>query len=98
MSSAAEAKAAAHAASQTGIPVWVAWTLHEDRSGRLRSEETISEAYGALGELPVDGVLANCCAPESITKAVPKLVETGRHLNIDVLHMLIEHHPCGCRT
>jgi S-methylmethionine-dependent homocysteine/selenocysteine methylase len=77
MSSAAEAKAAARAACRTGKPVWVAWTLHEDHSGRLRSEETISEAYSALGDLPVAGVLANCCAPESITKAIPKLAETG---------------------
>lgn len=77
MSSAAEGKAAAQAACQTGKPVWVAWTLHEDRSGRLRSGETISEAYAALGDLPVSGVLANCCAPESITKAIPKLAETG---------------------
>ena len=77
MSSAAEGKAAAHAACQTGKPVWVAWTLHEDRSGRLRSTETISEAYAALGDLPVCGVLANCCAPESITSAMPMLAATG---------------------
>jgi S-methylmethionine-dependent homocysteine/selenocysteine methylase len=77
MSSAAEGKAAAQAACHTGKPVWVAWTLHEDRSGRLRSGETISEAYTALGDLPVSGVLANCCAPESITKAIPTLAETG---------------------
>jgi S-methylmethionine-dependent homocysteine/selenocysteine methylase len=30
-----------------------------------------------LGDLPVSGVLANCCAPESITSAIPELVETG---------------------
>ena len=77
MSSAAEAKAAAHAACQTGKPVWVAWTLHEDRSGRLRSKETISEAYAALCDLPVSGVLANCCAPESITGAMPELTGIG---------------------
>ena len=77
MSSAAEGKAAAQAACHTGKPVWVAWTLHEDQSGRLRSGETISEAYTALGDLPVSGVLANCCAPESITNAIPKLAETG---------------------
>ena len=77
MSSAAEAKAAAQAACQTGKPVWVAWTLHEDRSGRLRSSETITEAAAALHDLPVSGYLANCCAPESITRAIPELVETG---------------------
>ncbi len=77
MSSAAEGKAAAHAACRTGKPVWVAWTLHEDRSGRLRSGETISEAYAALVDLPVSGVLANCCAPESITRAMPELATIG---------------------
>jgi S-methylmethionine-dependent homocysteine/selenocysteine methylase len=77
MSSAAEAKAAALAAGQTGKPVWVAWTLHEDQSGRLRSGETIAESAAALNGLPVEGCLVNCCAPESITRAMPELVETG---------------------
>ena len=71
MSSAAEARAAAMAAFQTGKPVWVAWTLHEDRSGNLSSAETITLAAEFLSDLPVTGFLANCCAPESITKALP---------------------------
>lgn len=77
MSSAAEARAAAMAACQTGKPVWVAWTLHEDRSGNLRSGETISLAADFLSDLPVTGFLVNCCAPESITEALPHLVATG---------------------
>lgn len=77
MSSAAEGRAAARAACQTGKPVWVSWTLHEDRSGRLRSGETIAEAAAALKDLPIAGFLANCCAPESITAAMPQLVATG---------------------
>jgi S-methylmethionine-dependent homocysteine/selenocysteine methylase len=77
MSSAAEARAAAMAACQTNKPVWVAWTLHEDRSGNLRSDETISLAAEFLSDLPVDGFLVNCCAPESITSALPQLVATG---------------------
>ena len=77
MSSAFEARAAALAACQTGKPVWVAWTLHEDHSGKLRSGETIREAAEMLSDLPVSGYLANCCAPESITRALPQLVETG---------------------
>lgn len=77
MSSAAEALAAATASASTGKPVWVSWTLHEDRSGRLRSGETIPEAIAALHELPVTGFLANCCAPESVTAAMPLLVESG---------------------
>jgi S-methylmethionine-dependent homocysteine/selenocysteine methylase len=77
MSSAAEALAAASAACETGKPVWVAFTLHEDRSGRLRSGETVSQAVQALAGLPVAGFLANCCAPEAITAALPELKATG---------------------
>ena len=77
MSSAVEGRAAARAACRTGKPVWVAWTLHEDRSGNLRSGESISDALAALKGLPVSGFLANCCAPESVTDAVPRLVTSG---------------------
>jgi S-methylmethionine-dependent homocysteine/selenocysteine methylase len=77
MSSAAETRAAASAACKTGLPVWVSWTLHEDRSGRLRSGETIAQAAAVLGDLSVSGFLANCCAPESIASAMPQLVATG---------------------
>ena len=77
MSSADEALAAASAACETGKPVWVSYTLHEDRSGRLRSGETITEAVGALDGLPIAGFLANCCAPEAITAALPELKATG---------------------
>jgi len=73
MSTAKEAKAAAQGACSFGLPVWVSWTLHEDRSGRLRSGETIKDAFHALEGIPVSGVLANCCAPESITSAMPEL-------------------------
>ena len=77
MSSSAEAVAAATAACATGKPVWVSYTLHENRSGRLRSGETISEAVAALADLPISGFLANCCAPEAITAALPELGATG---------------------
>jgi S-methylmethionine-dependent homocysteine/selenocysteine methylase len=77
MSSAAEGLAAATAAAESGKPVWVSWTLHEDRSGRLRSGETIDEAAAAIAHLPVAAFLANCCPPESIAAAMPALVELG---------------------
>lgn len=76
MSSAMEARAAAQAACSTGKEVWVAWTLHEDRSGKLRSGETAKEAIKALDGLPVKGFLANCCAPESITSFLKQLNNT----------------------
>ncbi len=77
MSSIDEGRAAAAAATRTGKPVWVCWTLHEDRSGRLRSGEDIDEAARSLSDLPVTGAMANCCAPESITNAMPRLKQTG---------------------
>ncbi len=77
MSSASEAKAAAMAACRTDKPVWVAWSLHEDRSGNLRSGESIQAAAEMLTDLPVSGFLANCSSPESISKAMPYLAIIG---------------------
>ena len=37
----------------------------------------MGEAVVALSDLPVSGFLVNCCAPESITKALPELLATG---------------------
>lgn len=68
MASAREAEAAAKAACPAGKPVWIAWTLHEDRSGKLRSGESWREALHMLAGLPISGMLANCSAPESITR------------------------------
>lgn len=73
MSSGIEGFAAAKAACSTGMPVWVSWTLHEDRSGNLRSGESVQEAVNSLAGLTVSGYLANCCAPESITQFIPQI-------------------------
>ena len=43
----------------------------------MRSGEDIGDAARALSDLAVSGALANCCAPESITRAVPQLKQTG---------------------
>jgi S-methylmethionine-dependent homocysteine/selenocysteine methylase len=78
MSSGQEALAAAKAAITSGKPVWVAWTLADNRSGRLRSGETIEEAAALLAHLPIEGFLANCSAPESVSVALPSLSTIGR--------------------
>jgi S-methylmethionine-dependent homocysteine/selenocysteine methylase len=78
MSKGEEALAAASAAAETGRPVWVSWTLDDDQSGRLRSGETVGEAARLLDHLAIDGFLCNCCAPESITAALPELAAIGR--------------------
>ena len=75
MSTAAEGRAAAESACRTGKPVWVSWTLHEDQSGRLRSGESIAEAFSEIENLPISGFLVNCCPPESITAAIPLLAK-----------------------
>jgi S-methylmethionine-dependent homocysteine/selenocysteine methylase len=77
MSSAVEGRAAARAACHTGKPVWVSWTLHEDRPGELRSGDSIDDAVAALKGFPVCGFLANCCAPERVTDAMPWLIASG---------------------
>ncbi|MBW2635084.1 MAG: homocysteine S-methyltransferase family protein [Deltaproteobacteria bacterium] len=77
MSTAAEAFAAARAACTTGKPVWVAWTLDEFQPKTLRSGETLSQASALLTELPVSGLLINCCPPERVTEAMPTLSKTG---------------------
>ncbi|MBI9087266.1 MAG: homocysteine S-methyltransferase family protein [Desulfobacterales bacterium] len=77
MSSAAEGRMAAEAACETAKPVWISWTLHEDRPGRLRSGETIAQAARALNGLSVVGMLVNCCAPERASDAMTALAATG---------------------
>lgn len=77
MASAEEARAAAIAASESGKPVWVSWTLADHGTPRLRSGETIATAASALGDLPVAARLLNCCRPEAIATALPELMALG---------------------
>ncbi|UCI23274.1 homocysteine S-methyltransferase family protein [Mesorhizobium sp. B2-8-5] len=74
MASAEEARVAVTAASESGKPVWVSWTLADHGTPRLRSGETIAAAVNALDDLPVAARLLNCCRPEAIAAALPELV------------------------
>jgi S-methylmethionine-dependent homocysteine/selenocysteine methylase len=76
MSTAGEALAAARAACTIGKPVWVAWTLAEVQPGSLRSGEPLSDAVQLIAELPVSGLLANCCPPERVADAMAVLAQT----------------------
>jgi S-methylmethionine-dependent homocysteine/selenocysteine methylase len=38
----------------------------------------MEQAVCALAELPVSGILANCCAPESIAAAMPAMLASGK--------------------
>jgi S-methylmethionine-dependent homocysteine/selenocysteine methylase len=73
MSSAGEAAAAARAAAAHGKPVWVSWTLRDERDGLLRSGETVDAALAALDGMPVEAVLFNCCDADAITDVIPLL-------------------------
>ena len=77
MASAEEAKGAALGAARTGKPLWVAWTVADDESGRLRSGETLEEANAALDGLAVAARLLNCSRPEAITAALAEIAEIG---------------------
>jgi S-methylmethionine-dependent homocysteine/selenocysteine methylase len=78
MSSGAEALAAASAAAETGLPVWVSFTLADSGLGELRSGESVADVLDQLRDLPIEGVLANCCTPESIGAAMPEMVRSGK--------------------
>jgi len=74
MSLVREGRAAALAASKTGKPVWVAWTLSDEADGTLRSGETIEEAVRSCADIPnIEAMLLNCCSPQSVTVAMPRL-------------------------
>ncbi|CAN5897516.1 hypothetical protein BH24CHL4_BH24CHL4_15140 [soil metagenome] len=77
MSSAGESLAAATAASESGKPGRVSWTLDDHRAGFLKSGESIQLAAERLRHLAIEGMLANCCMPETITAAMPALVANG---------------------
>lgn len=72
MSTGAEARAALRAARRSGKPVYVSWTAQDkpaaDGTVRLRSGESLEEAYAALDGAP-DAAMLNCCWPESISAA-----------------------------
>ena len=73
-----EALAAATAASESGKPVWISFTLKDDPDGpRLRSGETIAEAVKAIAHIATEARLLNCSKPEVMTAAMPELAVLG---------------------
>ena len=77
MGSIAEARAAASAALETDLPVWVALSVDDDRSGRLRSGESVLAARETLEPLGIEALLLNCSTPEAIDAAWPGLAGAG---------------------
>jgi S-methylmethionine-dependent homocysteine/selenocysteine methylase len=53
--------------------IWLSWTLLEDKSGRLRSKETIEDAFHLAESFNPDAYLFNCTDPIAITEGIKKL-------------------------
>lgn len=73
MGSIHEARAAITGATATGKPVWVSWSLLDDDTCRLRSDEPLSDAIAAATDLHPAAMLVNCSVPEAITTAMSTL-------------------------
>lgn len=92
MSTALEGRAAVQAACDaTDLPIWLAWTLDEataceDGAPRLRSGETLEQAYLMVREFRprLQGLLFNCTSPEACSAAVPRLKEIVEALDKDI--------------
>jgi S-methylmethionine-dependent homocysteine/selenocysteine methylase len=74
-----EARAAAEGAASTGTPAVVSWTLRpevpDDESiGLLPDGTTLSDAIDAVEDV-TRSIFVNCCPPEVVTAALPRMVE-----------------------
>ena len=72
LSSLAEARAVAAATARTGKPLWLAFTLQDERgeTPRLRSGETAAEAARLAEALGAEAILFNCSQPEAMAPAI----------------------------
>ena len=76
VNSTAEARVAAQAAREVGIPAWVAFVC--DEAGRLFTGETMAAAEAALAESAPDVVLLNCAPPDDVAAGLRELVASRR--------------------
>ncbi|MEL0617909.1 homocysteine S-methyltransferase family protein [Cobetia marina] len=74
LSSHDEAQAAATAALESGLPVWVSLTVKDDLNATLRSGEPLADTVAMLEALGVDAILINCSAPEAIQGSLDTLL------------------------
>lgn len=71
-----EARAAVNAATATGKPVWLSWSIEDTGEAKLRSGEPISDAWDDVSGSGISAVLLNCSPPEAITRVLPELVSS----------------------
>lgn len=56
-------------------PVWISWSLKEDKKNQLRSGESIKEAFNAAASIKPEAYLFNCTDPFAITEGLKELKE-----------------------
>ena len=74
MSCRLEARAAVTAATATGKPVWLSWSIEDSGAANLRSGESVRAAWEDIADTGISAVLLNCSPPEAISKVLPGLV------------------------
>ena len=75
MSNIEEARAAITAVREVDKPVFVALTIKDDLSNKLRSGEDLRLALDVLSNENPNGIMLNCSSPEAITQAMPIIAE-----------------------
>lgn len=71
-----EAVAAVTAAREAGLRTIVSFTLDDKNPSQLRSGEPLADAMSAVRPLGVEAITVNCSAPETVTIAMPMLVDS----------------------
>ena len=56
-------------------PVWISWSLKEDKKNQLRSGESIKEAFNASASIKPEAYLFNYTDPYAITEGLKELKE-----------------------
>jgi len=76
---------ASMAGRETGLPVWVSFTLDDAAPATLRSGESLEDAIDAVAPLGVEAVMVNCSMPETVDMSmgilVDKFAKVGAYAN-----------------
>jgi homocysteine S-methyltransferase len=76
VASIAHARDAFAATRDTGLPVWLSFTVADRDGTQLRSGEPLEDALEVADA--ADAVLINCSAPEAVTQALPIVAKLGK--------------------
>lgn len=77
MSLTREARSATIAAAESGLPVWVSFTVDDSDGTRLRSGETLADAAQEVVNAGAERILINCSVPEAVTAGMDELAKVG---------------------